>query len=131
MSEGWFVVLGTTIGFILSLCAFFIQQAHSRKQRKKKVRESLKFEMNTNWEIITTHKLPFKLLDSVLHGIIQSGDLMYFDKELHDFMLIYYRELSYHKSIGSEITLDTFEEAYPMFYQSFKNLRDKLGEEKK
>ena len=130
MNEGSFVLIGTVIGFVLSLCAFFIQYKYSRGLKKKKVKESLKFEMDAIFEIMTKCRTPFMPPDSVLQNIIQSGDLIYFDKELHQFVLTYYKELLNLKIIEVQISKDTYEKKqHPEFNTAFKNLRDTLKKE--
>ncbi len=87
--------------------------------------------MDTNWELIHTHKTStFKLVDSILQSIFRTGNLLYFSEHMQkDIILMYYRELSYFKNIGVTPTGEELKKLFPMLYRTLKNLKDELHKE--
>ncbi len=128
MAFDWTGLIVAVVAFVLGLVTMLIRQKYSKRLMKKKTKASLKFEMNLNWEIITSSKIGVVLKDEKLKEIVKSGDLIYLEK-YHDEILMYSRELTKHNDMGLKVSIDFFEKHYKMLYTTFKNLRDSLNED--
>lgn len=129
MAFDWTGLIVAVVAFVLGLVTVFIQQKFSKRLVKKKTKASLKFEMNLNWERLTSSNIPIELQDEKLKEIVKSGDIIYL-KDYETEILMYSRELNNYREINPKVSMITFEKHFKMLYTTFKNLHDGLNKEK-